>query len=144
MGFEGSPILMHLTRKLTQGLAVATAAAGVTLIPAAAHAAPYYCSDPDRIGNYCAKVTGIDPGSYLALHKGPNYRGGAWPGIRLHNGETVHLVCWTTGSGDIDGHRDYYWFQVDFSDAAPVGYVNDWYLTTGSYSQWHRYVRQHS
>ncbi|UIR20160.1 hypothetical protein LXH13_25390 [Streptomyces spinosirectus] len=129
-----------LKRRVARLVAASMGAAGLALIPTAAHATPFYCHDPDREGNYCAKVTAIDAGSYLAIHHAANYSSGTDPGVKLHNGAVLHLGCWTTGSGDADGNGDTYWFRVDYSDSAQVGYVNDWYLTTGSPSQWKPYV----
>ncbi|MDC2956649.1 hypothetical protein PO587_19440 [Streptomyces gilvifuscus] len=59
-------------------------------------------------------------------------------GHRFHNGDTMMLACWTTGDGDADGHGDHYWFALDFDSDS--GYINDWYVTTGSPSQWQPHV----
>ncbi|WP_327286806.1 hypothetical protein [Streptomyces sp. NBC_01198] len=131
-------------RRLTGRLAaVGMVVGGVLAVSTstASAAGPYFCQDGNHEGDYCAKVTAINPGSYLAFHKGPNYTSGTIAGVRLANGTPVSLVCWTTGAGDIDGHGDTYWFKVD--TGAVQGYVNDWYLTTGSPSQWHPFVPYH-
>jgi hypothetical protein len=90
----------------------------------------------------CATVTAIQPGSALVVHNQPNYSGGVVPGSpRMTNGDWFVIGCWTTGAGDADGHGDRYWFYGgSVNKSGPDGYVNDWYLTTGSYSQWSRYV----
>jgi hypothetical protein len=80
-------------------------------------------------------VVSIDPGSWLAVHAQPNYTGGLQDDRRFYNGDPIRLTCWTTGAGDIDGNGDYYWFQIIYG-----GYVNDWYVDTGSFSQWSPYI----
>lgn len=121
------------------GSTLALMAAGGLVYAAAADAAVFTCTDSQISTKYCAKVTAIDSGSYLAVHLGPNYTSGTTGG-KFHNGYVFGLGCWTTGAGDADGHGDHYWFRVD-SDAAE-GYVNDWYLTTGSYSQWSAKIKK--
>jgi hypothetical protein len=113
-------------------LAVAGAAVCVTASPASA--AGWGC-DHDGHTVWCASVTGISSGSYLASHNGPSYASGT---RQYHNGDTMMLACWTTGDGDADGHRDPYWFALD-SDS-DSGYINDCYVTTGSPSQWQPHV----
>lgn len=77
----------------------------------------------------------------LQQHQQPNYTSAVDKYARYTNGNRLALLlCWTTGSGDIDGHGDHYWFKVDDGIIA-WGYVNDWYVTTGSYAQWSPYVR---
>jgi hypothetical protein len=99
----------------------------------AADAAPFGCYSGNQYT--CATVTAISPGSSLRMHRQPNYTGGVVPGSpAFHNGDWVILDCWTTGAGDADGHGDRYWFRT--FDSGYFGYVNDWYLTTGSPSQW--------
>ena len=91
----------------------------------------------------CASVTAINKGSHLLLHKQPNYTGGSYTGsfTQAVNGQIVYLSCWTTGSGDADGHGDHYWFKSSFGGPGyTYGYVNDWYVTTGSYSYWSKYI----
>lgn len=130
---------MRVKRLLGTLLGILGLSAGLVLAGAGtAQAVPFYCHSGDASGDYCAYVTAINPGSYLAMHLEPNYTGGTVPGYQMHNGFQLHLMCWTTGSGDADGHGDRYWFQVD--SGVMSGYVNDWYLTTGSPSQWKPYV----
>ncbi|MER7672442.1 hypothetical protein ABTY61_28840 [Kitasatospora sp. NPDC096128] len=120
-------------------LALAATALGLgSASPASALSGPSRCDlDVPNATHYCATVTAINPGSFLAIHNEPNYTGGSMGG-RLGNGEEVVLYCWTTGAGDADGHGDTYWFYVHphYAGDTTDGYVNDWYLTTGSYSQW--------
>lgn len=116
--------------------AAALAAAAVFGVASPASAAGYPCSH-DGHAIWCATVTAIDPGSYLASHNGPSY-GSGQTGRRYYNGQEMELACWTTGDGDADGHGDHYWFMLDFDGDS--GYVNDWYLTTGSAAQWQPHV----
>lgn len=95
----------------------------------------YKCTIPELKPRKCATVTAINPGSKLQQHKQPNYTGGVYTYTHYTNGHVLAVLCWTTGAGDIDGHGDHYWFKVD-DGIIGGGYVNDWYLTTGSYSQW--------
>jgi len=111
---------------VTAGLAVAT--------PGVAHAATLNCVDASEWGPGCeTTVTAINPGSYLAVHNGPNYTSGTLS-LQLHNGDWLFLTCWTTGAGDADGHGDHYWFYTTFGSYG--GYVNDWYVNTGSTANW--------
>lgn len=115
-----------------------TAAAALT--PGTADAAVFGCMEGNQ--DICATVTAINPGSALLLHRQPNYIGGVVAGSRrMMNGDWFIIDCWTTGAGDADGHGDRYWFRGGSDRGSGIGYVNDWYLTTGSYSQWSRYVR---
>ncbi|MEU4116526.1 hypothetical protein AB0F71_18785 [Kitasatospora sp. NPDC028055] len=130
-----------LLRRAATAAALALAATALGLgsaSPASASSGPERCY-PDELNYrwYCAYVTGINPGSYLDIHKEPNYTGGIW-GPRYLQGDRVVLYCWTEGAGDADGHGDHYWFYVhpDAAGDTTDGYVNDWYLTTGSVSQW--------
>lgn len=117
-------------------LALAAVAVGTAASPASA--AGWAC-DHDGHTVWCASVTGISAGSYLASHNGPSYGSGT-TGYRYYNGQTMMLACWTTGDGDADGHGDRYWFALD-SDS-DGGFINDWYVTTGSPSQWQPHVPQ--
>ncbi|WP_427168376.1 hypothetical protein ACQF4J_44535 [Streptomyces sp. C1-1] len=118
--------------------ALAMAAAAVCAVATRASAAGWAC-DHDGHTVWCASVTGISAGSYLASHNGPTYASGT-TGHRYNNGDTMMLACWTTGDGDADGHGDHYWFALDFDSDG--GYINDWYVTTGSPSQWKPHVPQ--
>ncbi|MEV0398719.1 hypothetical protein [Actinoallomurus sp. NPDC050550] len=100
-------------------------------------AIPFQCNMHGN--NWCAHVTAIDSGSYLALHRKPDYEHGTVSGVQYHNGDTVGLICWTTGDPDADGNGDTYWFDVTDQNYN-YGYVNDWYLTTGGYNDWHGHV----
>jgi hypothetical protein len=110
------------------GLLVAATAVTAVAAPSAS-ADPFTC-----YGNaICAKVTAIDSGSYLLLHNKPNYADGARPGSpHLTNGHWLVLYCYTTGPGDADGHGDTYWWGTADQSSGVVGYVNDYYVTTGT------------
>ncbi|MEV1023200.1 hypothetical protein [Streptomyces sp. NPDC050264] len=116
----------------------ALTAAAVCATASPASAAGWAC-DHDGHTVWCASVTGISAGSYLASHNGPSYGSGT-TGHRYANGDTMMLACWTTGDGDADGHGDRYWFALDLDSDS--GYINDWYVTTGSPSQWKPHVPQ--
>src|SRR5437867_13253137 len=95
-------------------LAAAAGASFLVLLPAApAMANVYNCVDASEWGPGCdANVTAISPGSSLVYHNQPNYSGGQVPNTpHFHNGDVIFLQCWTTGSGDADGHGDHYWFR---------------------------------
>jgi hypothetical protein len=123
--------------------AVALAAAaglGATLLAGtAATATPVTCASGIR---KCAFVTAIDPGSHLVFHNEPNYADGV---IRnspaLVNGAKVFLDCWTNGSFDADGGLDPYWFWAAPGSGPAIGWINDFYVTTGSKAQWSPYIR---
>jgi len=122
-------------------LAAVVAIGMATLIGAGtADATVYRCTVSGTAGLICANVTAIDPGSVLRQHQQPNYTSAVNQNTHYTNGVQLLLLCWTTGSGDIDGHGDHYWFKVDDGIIA-WGYVNDWYVNTGSYAQWSPYVR---
>jgi len=114
-------------------LVAAVVAAGVLGVAVPANATPYSCGDSEWGPGCWATVTSIN--TYLVMHNQPNYSGGEVPGSpHWHNGDEVFLACWTTGSGDANGHGDHYWFWTTIGSVG--GYINDWYVTTGSYSQW--------
>jgi hypothetical protein len=95
--------------------------------------APYRC---DGDGTWCARVTAIAPGSDLVLHSEANFTSGTDPHYRGHDGDELVIRCWTYSStADADGHGDHYWFQVTV-DHDGGGWVNDWYVTTGSHAVW--------
>jgi hypothetical protein len=125
--------------------ACALAAGGVvagTAMPAQA-ATTFQCEDASDWGRGCwTTVTAIAPGSYLAVHNTPDYAHGVRSGasFQFHNGDSLFLECWTTGAGDADGHGDHYWFRIT-EGSVGGGYVNDWYLNTGSYSYWSPQLR---
>lgn len=97
--------------------------------------APYRCMGGQGANAaYCAKVTAIRGGSYLALQKEPDYAGMADPHYHGHNGDELIIRCWTK-SQVMDGRNDPYWFTVASRDGA-TGWVNDWYVTTGGYTTW--------
>jgi hypothetical protein len=117
--------------------ALLAAASATVLTAPAASADPFAC-----YGNaVCAKVTAIEPGSYLVLHNEPNYSGGARPhSPHLHNGDVVVLYCYLTGAPDADGHGDTYWWFGGSESAGVAGYLNDYYLTTGVPSAFRKWV----
>ena len=122
-------------------IAVTTAVVGALTVaaPTTAAADPFLCYTDWQ----CAKVTAIAPGSYLLLHNEPNYADGARPGSpHLHNGDILRLYCYTTGSGDADGHGDTYWWFVGDANSGVAGYANDYYLTTGTPSAFKKVVGQ--
>jgi hypothetical protein len=129
-------------RKPTRAIAIGAAVAGaLALSPATpAFASVYDCVDAGEWGPGCyANVTAINSGSYLAWHNQPNYSGGQVTNSpHFQNGDAMFLGCWTWGSGDADGHGDHYWFWTTIGSAG--GYINDWYVTSGSYSNWSRYI----
>lgn len=134
----------HLTTRSRRTALLAAAgafvAATATVTPQTADAAVFRCMEGNQ--QICATVTAISPGSALLLHRQPSYSGGVVPGSRrMVNGDWFIIDCWTTGAGDADGHGDRYWMHGGSDRGSGIGYVNDWYLTTGSYSQWSRYVR---
>ncbi|MGH7869667.1 MAG: hypothetical protein ACREP9_19075 [Candidatus Dormibacteraceae bacterium] len=100
-----------------------------------AEAAVFTCNLGLNPTDHCTTVTGINPGSSLALHHAPNYTSGTIPNFSGQNGKDLIAHCWAKGAGDADGHGDQYWFYVD-DGSHFAGWVNDWYLTTGGYAQW--------
>ncbi|OLZ64222.1 hypothetical protein AV521_36140 [Streptomyces sp. IMTB 2501] len=122
------------------GLALAAGVMVVTAGPASAD--PVSCQNvfPDRPGGYCAQVTGIDAGSSLVLHNGPDYTSGVVDGSGHYtDGTWLKLYCWTTGAADADGHGDTYWFNADDNNGN-IGFVNDWYVTSGGFSTWSKVI----
>lgn len=111
----------------------AMAFAGTVVVAGSANAAIYECRiSGDRAK--CTTVTGIDPGSWLQVRTGPGYGyANTWGFPRLYNGSEVGVACWTTGDGAADNPNWKYWIRVD--NGVNSGYVNDWYLETGSPAQ---------
>lgn len=111
-------------------------AGSLVALAAPADATPFACNGTHGF-DYCVYVTAIDPGSCLRMHKQPNYTSGYTNSVCLVNGNKLELECYTSGSGDIDGNGDHWWWWVkNYGPYQYAGYVNDWYVTTGSYSQW--------
>ncbi|GAB1640581.1 hypothetical protein [Krasilnikovia sp. MM14-A1259] len=128
--------------RLLAAVALAGGAA-VAGTAAPAQAATLNCVAAGEWGPGCwSTVTAIDAGSYLAVHNQPDYTHGERSGSRFrhHNGDSLFLQCWTTGAPDGDGHGDRYWFLIT-QGSVGGGYVNDWYVNTGSYSDWSRRLR---
>ncbi|HEY3480404.1 MAG TPA: hypothetical protein VGL02_16015 [Streptomyces sp.] len=136
-----SPVRRLARRGAALAGTLALAAGAVVLSSSSASAVPVNCwnnGGPKDLGmsTNCAQVTGIDAGSSLVLHNGPSYASGVQVNSpHYSNGTWLGVYCWTTGSGDADGHGDTYWFNVDDGNGN-IGWVNDWYLTTGGYAQW--------
>lgn len=130
-------------RKRTVGVMlglVMVASTMFAVFAGSANANPYPTGCNASLGTCSAFVTAINAGSCARMHPQPNYTGTAYTSWCGTNGKQVSLNCYTTGSGDADGHGDKYWwnvnaFQVNGQPFA-AGYVNDWYLTTGSSSTW--------
>ncbi|MFD7324827.1 cutinase family protein [Streptomyces sp. NPDC059875] len=112
--------------------------AGAPETPAAQK--PYRCSIGGNPNDWCARVTGIHPGSFLGLQNAPDYDHGRNQYYRGQNGNQLILQCWTEGAVDADGTGNRYWFFVDTGGALSGGYVNDHYLTTGRYADWSRLI----
>ncbi|MFJ2241172.1 hypothetical protein [Streptomyces sp. NPDC087859] len=85
--------------------------------------------------------TGIDAGSWLQLRTGPGHRYADVPYGRLDNRAEVGLKCWSTGDGAADNPNYRYWMRVEVGNSYS-GYVNDWYLNTGSPDVWKQQIRQ--
>jgi hypothetical protein len=130
----------HGRRLAVLGSALATLAVGAALVAPSADAALQRCSSLGFEGSdanaLCARVTGIDPGSYLGARTAPSRR--ARIVNRFHNRDIVEVDCWATGDPDAEGHGDRYWAGL-YGPAGPT-YVNDWYVTTGRPSVWTRQV----
>ncbi|WP_031064499.1 hypothetical protein [Streptomyces sp. NRRL WC-3742] len=124
------------TARLATAFGLALAACGLFASPASAAVDLHQPCYANWGSSVCTTVTAIAPGSYLAQHNAPDYAHGVQEGVKLHNGDEVPLVCWTTGAPDADGHGDTYWFQV--SEATV--YVNDYYLNTGRFADWSPHV----
>lgn len=129
-----------MTQRIGRLLAACALAAGGVVAGTAlpAQASTLLCVDEGEWGAGCSTtVTGIDPGSYLAVHLTPDYDHGVRAGsaFQYHNGDWLFLQCWTTGAGDADGHGDHYWFLIT-EGSIGGGFVNDWYVNTGSFGNW--------
>lgn len=130
----------HGSRLAVLGSALATLAVGAAMLAPSADAALQKCSALGFEGSdanaLCAKVVGINAGSYLGVRTAPSRR--ARVVSRRHNGDVVEVDCWTKGDPDSEGHGDRYWAGL-YGAAGPT-YVNDWYVTTGNPSVWTRKV----
>jgi hypothetical protein len=123
--------------RLKTAAALSAAAIGITaaVFAAPASAAPT-CSSLGFPGSdpaaRCARVIGINPGSYLGSRPEPRY---GTPIInRFYNGDIIELDCWTTGDGAADNPSYKYW--IGLHGGSSPQYVNDWYLDSGSPSVW--------
>lgn len=134
---------MNSVRRKILGLA-AVAATALTLLGTTtpANAATYPCQISGSTIP-CTTVTGIDPGSWLQVRTGPGYGYGpiAAAYSRLYNGDQVGLTCWTLGEGAYDNPNYRYWMWVEVGNSHG-GFVNDWYLNTGSPDVWKQQIRQ--
>lgn len=134
---------MNAVRSKILGLATVFATAATVMVTAApANAATYPC---ERSGSIipCTTVTGIDPGSWLQVRTGPGYGYGPIEQAysRLYNGNEVGLGCWTTGDGAVDNPNYRYWMMVELPNSR-TGFVNDWYLNSGSPDVWKQQVER--
>lgn len=75
---------------------------------------------------------------WLQMRTGPGY--GDVPYGRLNNGAEVGLDCWATGDGAADNPNYRYWMRID--TGVRSGFVNDWYLDTGSPAVWQQRIPQ--
>lgn len=100
----------------------------------------YHCDIGGDPESWCARVTGIDPGSFLGMYNEPNYDHGRSSSYQGHNGDELIVLCWTTGAVDADGTGNRYWFFADTGGSLPGGYVNDHYLTTGKFADWSQVI----
>ncbi|WP_328841467.1 hypothetical protein [Streptomyces europaeiscabiei] len=131
----------HRKMLATATTAVAAVAALLgTAVPA--NAAIHQC---ERSGSWipCTTVTGIDPGSYLLVRRGPGYGYDSIEAAysRLYNGNEVGLSCWKLGDGAFDNPNYRYWMSIELPNSRS-GYVNDWYLNTGNPDVWKQQIRQ--
>ncbi|KUN84308.1 hypothetical protein [Streptomyces griseoruber] len=134
---------MNSVRRKILGLATVFATATMLLSTAtSANAAIYPCQMSDSTIP-CTTVTGIDPGSWLQVRTGPGYGYGpiADAYSRLYNGDQVGITCWRLGDGAYDNPNYRYWMRVEVG-GSNSGYVNDWYLNTGSADVWKQQIRQ--
>ncbi|GAA4889022.1 hypothetical protein ACFPM3_18900 [Streptomyces coeruleoprunus] len=137
---------MSISSRARKALAAAatavTAVAALMATAAPANAAIHRCTISGDWTN-CTTVTGIDPGSWLQVRTGPGYGYGPinLAYSRLYNGDEVGLTCWRTGDGAYDNPNYRYWMAVDVGNSN-WGYVNDWYLNTGSPEVWKQHIRQ--
>ena len=82
----------------------------------------------------CAKVTAVSDLSYLHLLAQPDISATHLTGRSFNTGDELALDCWITGNA-VAG--DPYWFKVfNPNDTKFRGYVNDYYLATGSEKDW--------
>ena len=124
---------MNSVRRKILGFAAAFATAATLMGTATpANAATYPCQMSGSTIP-CTTVTGIDPG----YGHGPI----AQAYSRLYNGNQVGLTCWTLGDGAYDNPNYRYWMRVEVGNSYS-GYVNDWYLNTGSPDVWKQQIRQ--
>ncbi|MES5820714.1 hypothetical protein [Streptomyces sp. RG80] len=131
---------MNLRSRTGRALFAVSAASAATLgLVTPAEAAIHDCRVSGDRAN-CAYVTGIDPGSWLQMRTGPGYGYADVPSGRLDNGREVGLACWTTGDGAADNPNYRYWMRVDVGVRS--GFVNDWYLDTGSPAVWQQRIPQ--
>ncbi|GAB2968148.1 hypothetical protein LWP59_26865 [Amycolatopsis acidiphila] len=84
----------------------------------------------------CANVTTVSDDSYLHLLTQPDLTAAHIITKTYNDGAALAVYCWTEVAGArVDG--DPYWFEVfDPQDNAIEGYVNDYYLSTGSVTDW--------
>ncbi|MER7660175.1 cutinase family protein [Streptomyces sp. NPDC096193] len=100
----------------------------------------YKCAIGGNPNDWCARVTAIDPGSFLGLYNAPDYDHGRVANYHGRNGDQLIVHCWTTGAVDADGTGNRYWFFADTGGAQSGGYVNDHYLTTGRFADWSKVI----
>lgn len=94
-----------------------------------------WCRDVLPLGSYsdhyakCAKVIGINPGSYLGIRTAPRYS--ATVVGRAYNGQWLEVDgCWVYGDGAADNPSYKVWAAI--YSAGGYRYVSDWYLNSGN------------
>jgi hypothetical protein len=87
----------------------------------------------------CAQVASVSDLSYIHLLDQPDSTAKHLTNYNTYNtGNNLALACWTTGDL-VDG--DKYWFKVfNPIDDTLTGYINDYYLATGTVADWQQAV----
>lgn len=115
--------------------AMALMAVGLSGVASAGGAGLWNCSTGDGYIHACTTITSA-PASGVQVFDQENYRT-----ITLHNGDNVALYKWAKDtSGECGVGGDAYVWWIEWNDGMPSsGYIGDYYLNTGSVSNWNGY-----
>jgi hypothetical protein len=114
------------------GLAVSALAIGAAAHSASASASIVRCKTVELL---CTQVTSLPSGQTLHFRAEPSQNSTGYAHPAFSNGDQVGIDCWVRGA---TYHGDHFWFFAvsDQGTTQYTGWLPDYFLATGSYSQW--------